>query len=356
MKKVLFILKRRESYGEPYGDCEDHNRSYGEGLITGLLVSVRLVVEMLQKAGVNAKLEVVQDNNDIDREVHKFKPHIVIIEALWVVPEKFKILTKLHPHVKWIVRLHSAVPFLANEGSAMKWIFEYVKYHNVAVSCNDARLYKELHELFMSKFGWPDCALEDKLYYQPNYYPAHFVDKPFNYDKDIIDIGCFGAIRPMKNQLAQAVAAILFADLLGKKVHFHMSAGRLEMKGAPVLHNLIGLFDHFKDKGHKLILHDWMHHHHFVKLIHKMDINMQVSLSETFNIVSADSVGEGVPLVASKEVFWSAPQFWADPSNTEDMVHKLMFAYDCPDFNVSVNLGLLENFNKFSKGIWLSQV
>ena len=174
MKKVLFILKRRESYGEPYGDCEDHNKSYGDGLITGLLVSVRLVVEMLQKAGVDAKLEVVHDNNDIDREVHKFKPHIVIIEALWVVPEKFKILTKLHPHVKWIVRLHSAVPFLANEGSAMKWIFEYVKYHNVAVSCNDARLYKELHELFMSKFGWPDCALEDKLYYQPNYYPASF--------------------------------------------------------------------------------------------------------------------------------------------------------------------------------------
>jgi hypothetical protein len=356
MKKVLFILKRRENYGEYSNGCDIDHYRYGDGLITGLLVSVRLIVEMLIKHGVDAKLVVVHDNNDIDREVTKFKPQVVIIEALWVVPEKFKILVKLHPKVKWIIRLHSAVPFIANEGIAMKWIFEYVKYPTVSVSTNDARLFRELQILFGAKYSWNESELEHKLLYQPNYYPYEYRDKNLDRDKEILDIGCFGAIRPMKNQLIQAVAAIIFADSLGKKLHFHISGGRLEMKGDPVLHNLIDLFKHFEHRGHKLIIHDWMHHHHFKRLIGKMDLNMQVSYSETFNIVAADSVTMGVPLVASDEIFWSAPYFWANPNSTDSILTKLQYAYDCPDFNVSINVGLLKRFDESSEKTWLHQI
>lgn len=357
MKKILFILKRRELYGEPYGRVfKDKDFTYGEGLITGLLVSVRFVVEMLKHSGLDTKLVIVTDNNDIDREVTKFRPSIVIIEALWVVPEKFEVLTKLHPKVKWIVRLHSALPFIANEGIAMKWIFDYVKFSNVIVSCNDSRLYKELQFLFNLKFGWLDSSIESKLLYQPNYYLVSSTEKELDYDKSIIDIGCFGAIRPLKNQLTQAVAAILFANSIGKRLYFHINGDRLEMKGEPVLHNLIDLFKHFESCGHKLVIHDWTHHHHFKRLIGEMDLNMQVSLTETFNLVSADSITRGVPLVASKEVFWSSPYFWADPTSTDSIVEKLQFAYDCPDFNVSVNLGLLEQFNTKSKSLWIRQI
>ena len=53
----------------------------------------------------------------------------------WLV-SKFEVLQKLHPNVKWIVRLHSEIPFIANEGIAMDWIYEYQKYDNVFVSLN----------------------------------------------------------------------------------------------------------------------------------------------------------------------------------------------------------------------------
>lgn len=356
MKKILFILKHRELYGEEHGKDDVDFHYPGDGLVTGLLVSVRFVVEMLKNSNIDAKLVIVNDNNDIDCEVQTFKPHIVIIEALWVVPEKFHILTKLHPKVKWIVRLHSAVPFIANEGIAMKWIFEYVKHSNVLVSCNDARLYKELHQLFKSTFNWESHHIQSKLLYQPNYYPVSFIDKELERNKPILNVGCFGAVRPLKNQLAQAVAAIIFAESLGKKLHFHINGGRIEMKGHPVMHNLVGLFDHFKHVGHKLIIHDWMHHHDFKTLIGKMDLNMQVSLSETFNIVSADSVTTGVPLVASPEVSWSSKYFWANPTSTDSMIDKLQFAYDSPDFNVGVNLELLEKFDIQSHRIWVDQI
>ena len=64
----------------------------------------------------------VVDNNDIDREIVKFQPTVVIIEAFWVVPDKFDILKILHPKVVLVVRNHSEIPFLANEGVAFEWL------------------------------------------------------------------------------------------------------------------------------------------------------------------------------------------------------------------------------------------
>lgn len=123
MVKILFILKQRQmTYDE---HCNASQYSYG--LSTGLKNSVTFVVNMLNRAGIESKLETAVDNNCIDRMVKAYKPTHVVIEAYWVVPEKFDILQKLHPKVKWIIRNHSEMPFLSNEGSAIGWTLEYVK-------------------------------------------------------------------------------------------------------------------------------------------------------------------------------------------------------------------------------------
>ena len=124
--KVLFILKKRQTSHTGYASVS-----------SGLLNSAKFVSDMLNKNGIESHLVEVNDNNCIDREVTKFKPTHVIIEALWVVPQKFEVLTKLHPNVQWIIRLHSDISFLANEGIAIEWIYEYLKYPNVKVSAND---------------------------------------------------------------------------------------------------------------------------------------------------------------------------------------------------------------------------
>src|ERR1700733_12166807 len=115
MKKILFLCKINECYGfQQY--------SYSRKS-SGLFNSTQFVSSALNAAGFNSKVVDVIDNNDIDREVSLFKPDIVVIEALWVVPSKFDVLKKLHPNVHWFVHLHSHIPFLSIEGIAIEWLF-----------------------------------------------------------------------------------------------------------------------------------------------------------------------------------------------------------------------------------------
>ena len=100
MKRILFILKYRESdYGSYNNDptVEKKTWAYTQGLSSGLLNSAKFVCDMLfDELGYESKLVQVADNNDIDREVTQYKPTHVIIEAYWVVPEKFEILTNFN--------------------------------------------------------------------------------------------------------------------------------------------------------------------------------------------------------------------------------------------------------------------
>lgn len=319
--KVLFICKKRKSSGPgPYASL----------MSSGLLNSATFVNNMLNKNGVESKIIEVIDNNGIDKEVHEFKPTHVIIEALWVVPSKFEILEKLHPTVKWIIRLHSETPFLANEGIAMDWVYGYMKYKNVIVSINSKRIMKEFNAI-----------LPKSVLYLPNFYPLSKVENNHTQEPGVINIGCFGAIRPLKNQLLQAVSAIEFANEEGLKLKFHINGTRIENNGDPVLKNIRNLF--INNPNHELIEHTWMEHDKFVELIQSMDICMQVSFSETYNIVTADAVNSRVPVVVSPEIKWVFGLFKAIPVNSRDIIKKLRFAY------YTQGMGL-ERINKFLLG------
>jgi hypothetical protein len=344
MKKVLFILKRREDYNSAI-----HSHI---GLSTGLYNSANFVHTMLLDNNIASKLSLVTDNNDIDREVTQYKPTHVIIEALWVVPSKFYILQKLHPSVKWIIRLHSEMPFMAGEGMAMDWLGDYSQFKNIVISINAPRMLREIRLYLQHKNGWSKQETENKVIYLPNYYPQHYKFKKFNREKDTVDIGCFGAVRPLKNHLIQAFAAIDFANRIGKKLRFHINAGRIEMQGQPVLNNLLGLFEQLSETQHQLINHQWCPREEFLKICGQMDIGLQCNFSETFNIVSADLISQGVPIVGSKEIPWAANFCCAEPSSSEDIVDKLFSAYNWTWWNVKINQRFLTSYTKETVKIW----
>lgn len=344
--KVLFILKRKQNY--------DSIKDSHVGMSTGLYNSASFVNNMLNEQGVESNISVVVDNNDIDREVTKYKPTHVIIEAMWVVPTKFSVLTKLHPKVKWIVRIHSELPFLANEGNAIDWIGDYVGYKNVLIGTNAPNITRELKDFLKNTKQLSKKKIQKKLIYLPNYYPQDYKCKEFHSDKDIIDISCFGAIRPLKNPLVQAFAAIEFANKIGKKLRFHINSGRVEQKGESVNKNLESLFAHISDSGHQLINHKWCPREEFLKICGQMDIGLQVSFSETFNIVSADLVSQGVPVVTSSEIPWTNPLFDSKPTNSKNIYHKLLLTYFFPNLNLKSNRYLLTRYTNKSKRIWLN--
>ena len=337
--KTLFILKRKQNY--------NLSSDYNIGLSTGLYNSAQFMNQMLLDGGFDSQMVVVNDNNDIDREVTLYKPTHVIIEALWVVPSKFEVLCKLHPNVKWVIRLHSEIPFLANEGMAMDWIAEYSKFDNIIISCNSPQTTKDIEFYLTHKLG-----VTKKVQFLPNFYPQQYKTKSFNKKSDVINVGCFGAIRPLKNHLIQAIAAIKFADKIGKKLHFHINSDRIEQKGEPILNNLIATFEQLNHKGHKLVHHKWNVREQFIQLCATMDIGIQISFNETFNIVGADIVSQGVPLVASPEIPWATRLFTSRQTNTDDIVDSLYCSYRFPGINVMLNQKYLRWYTNNTKNIW----
>ena len=174
--KVLFLLKLRDKIpGYSYGS-------------SGLYNSARFVNEMLRNHGFESCLEQVVDANSIDREVHKLKPDVVVIEAFWVTPAKFKELKKLHPGVRWIVRNHSKPAFLAQEGSAFGWILEYFE-QGIEVASNSYQGVEGLASLAESR------GLDRELStYLPNYYPLNpeILGPRDRARPKSVNIGCFG--------------------------------------------------------------------------------------------------------------------------------------------------------------------
>lgn len=340
MSDILFILKRKHDY--------NLHKDNHIGLTTGLFNSASFMDIMLNESGITSEMSVVHDNNDIDREVSRVKPKYVIIEALWVVPEKFEILQKLHPNVKWIIRIHSEMPFMAGEGIAMRWIGSYLTYKNVILAINAPRMFDEIK--FYAKMIKPEY--EERVIYLPNSYPVSSdMKESYAHESDIIKIGCFGAVRPMKNHLLQAYGALMFAESIGKRLEFHINSGRTEMKGEPCLHNLQGLFENVFDNGHRLIAHEWADHDSFLKICSEMDIGMQVSFSETFNIVGADFVNQGIPFVGSAEIPWCLCD--ADPNSSTDIAHKLLRAYSSSVSNVKHHQKSIRNYSEKTRKIWI---
>lgn len=329
--RVLFVVKKRINYGNSYG----------------LINSAQFIVNFLEDAGFRAKLVIAEDANDIDCLVTNHNPTHVIIEALWVTPNKFQELFNIprHRKRKWVVRIHSFWPFLAMEGMAMEWLRGYQELNapQLTVAPNVDAMSVDLH--------W---ILDLKTIHLPNVYcpePYPQQDLPPK-DDTVVNIGCFGSIRPMKNTLAQAVAAIKWADYESLHCRFHVNASRVEQGGDNVIKNLRSLFA--AQYHHELIEHDWLSHYDFVQLVKQMDIGLQVSMTETFNIVAADFAANSIPLVGSKEIPFLPRMFQADPTSTENIMNKLEFAWCFPGsaLHWTTKMGL-SKFNRKSKKMWL---
>ena len=330
--RVLLICKKRvDSYGIPIG----------------LINSATFVVRALNANGIEAKLVSVNDNNAIHKEVTDYKPTHVMIEALWVVPAKFDELLQLHPDKQWLVRIHSKTPFLSMEGIAMEWIEKYAdlgkKYSNFIMAPNSYSLHDDLKN-----------ALGIKSVTLPNIYYPDCKERCIEERKigKEINVGCFGAIRPLKNHLIQALAAIALAKELKKKLKFHINANRIEQKGDDILKNLRAL----ANAGEmELIEHPWSPHGEFLSIVSKMDVGMQVSLSESFNIVAADFVFMGVPIIVSKDVNWMPDYAKADANDMSDIVDKLKDGLDGGWWfskMTTLNRKALQEYNENSLKAW----
>lgn len=326
--KILFVLKKRGYDKVSYG----------------LKNSCEFVAQALAKEGIKSKVVEVVDDNAIDKEVVQFKPDFVFIEAIWVRPSKVKELIKLHKKTEWFVRIHSKIEFLAHEGMAFNWLKDYSKIDkdskNFKICFNNKQTVEDVKD-----------SLDIKAKYAPNIYLFEKKNHATNHS-DTLKISCFGALREFKNHVNQALAAIRFADKNNFTIEFHINTSlKYEKHGENILKNLRNIF---KETKHKLVEHEWMNHSDFLNLVNSMDVGMQVSFSETFNIVAADHVSLNVPIVGSDEIEFLHSWYQAKPCDVEQISKKIEFAYFSSFLNFHrLNERKLNKYNEKAIEDWL---
>jgi hypothetical protein len=335
--RVLILTKKSSEYGEEINFKSGLNNT-----------ADFLAEELSQNLGVTAHFTTCVDGNEIDKKIHHFKPTHVILEAIWVTPEKLAEIQKLHPKVIFTVRVHSKVTFLAYEGMAVEWIKKYPLISNVYVSFNSHETYEDFAVIIERK----KLAWLPNIYKKIDYDRINTYESVMNYFKSSenpyeFNVGCFGAIRPMKDILLQAMAAMKYSDQKKLKLLFHVNTGRVEQKGDGTLRNLRALFDNSK---HTLVEHDWLSHEELAKLIKKIDLGMQVSMNESFNVVTADYVFGFKPIVVSDEIHWVSKICHCD--NTIDSIVAGIYRVITDVNLIKENLHKLHQYNEKSLEEW----
>lgn len=119
------------------------------------------------------------------------------------------------------------------------------------------------------------------------------------------DVGCFGAIRPLKNHTGQllALSAYRRSVFVGPDgIRMHINSTRVEGCG----HILAELKALAKKLEITLVCHDWADTDTFKRdVIPSMDLGLFGSYAESFCLTAADFVAAGVPCVLSRHIPWA---------------------------------------------------
>lgn len=279
---------------------------------TGLGVSALNTAKVLRANGINAVVRPVKDLADLVHKIGQEAPTHVVINALWLPSAELAGLVHRNSHIQFAVLVHSNIAFLQVESNGIRLLREAVDLEqssigNFSVAANSQAGARGMQE-----------AWECPATYLPNlYYLDNTVrtQRP-KWSGGTLRIGAFGAMRPLKNPTGSAFAALAIASNLGADLEFHINTGRNDGGWADRLVKAVDTI--FAELPYaKVVKNRWSPWADFRRLVRYMHLLLQPSFTESFNVVTADGVAEGVPSVVSDVIEW-APAWWqAPPDSTE---------------------------------------
>jgi hypothetical protein len=204
------------------------------------------------------------------------------------------------PEIQFAVNCHSNLGFLQADPSAMRLVREGLELRRTNWNFHVAANCERLGRWVEAAYRVP-CLRLPNIYHLDTPQPAREL-----YKAGTLRIGAFGATRALKNLLTAAGAAVEIANTLRADLEFWISSGRNEGAG-PVL-------DAVRQMMHglphvKLMENGWQTWPQFRQTVRHMHLLLQPSYTESFNVVTADGVAEGVPSVVSDAIEW-APENW----------------------------------------------
>ena len=285
-------------------------------------------VDMIAKISNKFKIINCTSHEKVYEEIKMSKPKSVIFEAMSFSYITLLEVKRMFPEVNIFLHIHSKFPFLGTENNSITHIQKCIE-NGIQIIFN--------HRDGLRAFSNKNC------HYIPNYYEVSVLGNiEKNKDHSVINVGCHGSLRHFKNQIVQVSAACILAKQLGKKLRFHINSSRDDGERLSILNAIDRLLI---INGAELIHTEWLPHKDFIKYImSNIDIGMQVSLCETFNMVAADYVTAKIPLVVSPEIDWLPKEIMANPTNILDIVAKMKYALEQKDLSNN-NLECLVNHN-----------
>ena len=276
----------------------------------GLAVTATCTMKVLRRNGIHAEVWSVFDTAELRERVRKASKeprpptHVVVSAPTWVTPDDFRGLCRRFPEVEFVQLNHSGTAYLSIDHHGMKHIRQCIDMeglnHNMRVAFNNPR-----------GAGWADAAFGGGSLLLPNLYDTDSFVSPAapRLDHDPLRIGSFGAPRAWKNQLTAAEAAVALAKRLGVDLELYVNVGRPEKLtgGVRLAESRNELFDGLP--GCKLIEVSWAKWAQFRRIVRTMDVLFSPSFDETFNVVTADGIAEGVPSVVTGAMEW-CPRAW----------------------------------------------
>ena len=315
----------------------------------GLGVTALNAAKSIRAEGIGASVWPITGAADLSNQLKASRltdspaTHVVV-SAPWLSTPELAQLCADHPDTQFAVNCHSNLGFLQADPSAMRLVREGIDLErftwNFHVAANSDRLTRWVRSAYSAP-----CQHLPNLYFLDGVHPRR--DR---YTGGTLRIGAFGATRALKNLMTAAGAAVEIANSFRADLEFWVSAGRNE-GGGPVL-------DAVRQMMHglhhvKLVENGWQTWPQFRQTVRHMHLLLQPSYTESFNVVTADGVAEGVPSVVSEAIHWVPDNWKAKVDDAGDIArvgHRLLTSRRAPQ----QGLAALKQHNTRSMRIWKS--
>lgn len=282
----------------------------------GLGVTATNTLKVLRRAGIHSEAwaidarhgkgseaRVLRDRLSADfRSARRPVTHVIISSPAWIQPQDFEAMALAWPDITFVQLNHSGCAYLSIDKYGIRNIREVAALqettHNVRVAANNVRVAR-----FINTFGVDTLLL-------PNLYDtASFVDPVVPQARgNVLRIGSFGASRPWKNQLTAAEAAVMLGKATGCSVELYVNTKRPD-GGERMIESRSELFHRIPHA--RLVEVPWAPWPKFRDISANMHLLLQPSFDETFNVVTADGIAEGVPSVTTSAIEWTPESWWA---------------------------------------------
>jgi hypothetical protein len=235
----------------------------------------------------------------------------VVISAPWVPTPEMQAMLMRYPAIHFAMVSHSNIGFLMADPNGIRLLRQGVELelgnHNFALGGNSMRFKRAWTHMYGARMLYLpnlyDLSSFQSVGQRPPWEPGH-----------VLRIGIFGATRPLKNMVTAAAAAVELGSSLKNDVEIWVSSGRTEGGGTvkEAIKQITESVPHVT-----LIEAGWRSWPEFRQIVRNMHLLISPSYTESFSMVTADGVAEGVASVVSEAIDWTPPDWIASVDDVD---------------------------------------